>query len=113
MWILPRETIVPVEDRILWRLLEFDSYIRRGHIAPVQATAVIKAVMSGDLPPLHECKEDDAWQYQRELREVAGHIDEHGNKIPDFITTSNLPNACRRREISHARINIDDEDLPF
>ena len=37
LWRLPYETVVPVEDRVLWRLLEFDVADRTGYIAPVQA----------------------------------------------------------------------------
>ena len=112
LWFLPRETIVPVEKRVLWRLLEFDAADRTGYIAPVQAEAVIEAVMNGDFPPLHECKEEDAWRYRRELREVAGHIDNHGNKIPSAISRrSNFPIDHTRSERSHTP--IDDDDLPF
>ena len=75
--------MIPVEKRILWRLLEFDALNRRGYIAPVQSEAIIEAVKKGDLPPFHECQEEDAWRFRRELHEVAGHIDEDGNKIPD------------------------------
>ena len=52
LWLLPRETTVPVEKRVLWRLLEFDAANRMGYIAPVQAEVVIEAVMNGDFPPI-------------------------------------------------------------
>lgn len=110
LYFLPRETIVPVEKKVLWRLLDFDAFDRMGYVAPVQAGAIIEAVMNGDFPPLHECKEEDAWRYRRELREVAGHIDKHGNKIPYAISRrSNLPIDHKRSE----RSPIDDDDLPF
>ena len=111
LWFLPHETKVPVEKRVLWRLLEFDVTYRTGFIAPVQAEAVITAVMNGNFPPLHECDEKDAWRYRRELREVAGHIDEHGNKTPIGTSKSRLSNGHDRPERSNAC--IDDDDLPF
>ena len=112
LWLLPRETVVPVEKRVLWRLLEFNAAERTGYIAPVQAEVVIEAVMNGEFPPLHECKEEDAWRYRRELREVARHIDEHGNKIPTAESRkSNLSNDHKRSERSCT--SIDDDDLPF
>ena len=112
LWLLPRETTVPVEKRVLWRLLEFDAANRMGYIAPVQAEVVIEAVMNGDFPPLHECEEEDTWRYRRELREVAGHIDEHGKKIPTArLRKSNLQIDDNRSESSY--VPIDDDDLPF
>ena len=112
LWFLPRETTAPVEKRVLWRLLEFDAANRMGYIAPVQAEAVIEAVMNGDFPPLHECEEEDTWRYRRELREVAGHIDEHGKKIPTArLRKSNLQIDDNRSESSY--VPIDDDDLPF
>ena len=112
LWLLPREMTVPVEKRVLWRLLEFDAANRMGYIAPVQAEVVIEAVMNGDFPPLHECEEEDTWRYRRELREVAGHIDEHGKKIPTArLRKSNLQIDDNRSESSY--VPIDDDDLPF
>lgn len=112
LWRLPYETVVPVENRVLWRLLEFDVAERTGYIAPVQAQVIIEAVMNGDFPPLHECEEEDAWRYRRELREHAGRIDIHGNKIPAGISrTSTLPYERKYPERSHPI--IDDDDLPF
>ena len=111
LWFLPHETIVPVEKRVLWRILEFDVTYRTGFIAPVQAEAVITAVMNGDFPPLHECDEKDAWRYRRELREVAGHIDEQGNKTPIGTSKYRLSNGPDLPERSIAR--MDDDDLPF
>lgn len=107
-----REPIVPAETRVRWRLLEFDASDRMGCIAPFQAEPDIEAVMNGDFPPLHECKEKDAWRYRRELREIAGHIDEHGNKIPAaYARKLNFPNDHRRSVRSYTP--IDDDDLPF
>ena len=112
LWFLPHETTVPVEGRVLWRLLEFDIANRVGYIAPVQAEAVIEAVVNGDFPPLHECEEEDAWRYRRELREVAGHIDENGKKIPTAKPRkSNLQVDDKRFGSSYTP--IDDDDLPF
>ena len=110
LWFLPPETIVPVEKRVLWRLLEFDAVDKTGYLAPVQAEAVIEAVMDGNIPPLHECEEEDAWRYRRELREVAGHIDEQGNKIPIAKSRANLSNDLKLPEQSSVPI---DDDLPF
>ena len=71
LWVLAtRNVIVPVEKRILWRLLEFDPVDKTGYIAPVQAEAVIEAVMDGNVPPLHECEEEDAWRYRREVSRI-------------------------------------------
>ena len=111
LWLLPRETIVPVQKRVLWRLLEFDATDKTGYIAPVPAEAVIEAVMDGNVPPLHECDEEDAWRYRRECREVAGHIDEQGNKIPTGKSMSNLSND--RKSPEWPNVPIDDDDLPF
>lgn len=111
LWFLPPETVVPVQDRVLWRLLEFDVTERSGYIAPVQAEAVIKAVMEGNYPPLHECEEESAWRYRRGLREVAGHIDEQGNRIPTAKSGSKLSNGSKSPERPNAP--IDDDDLPF
>ncbi len=111
-WILPLENTVPVEQRVLWRLLEFDIDDRVGYIAPVRAEAVIEAVMNGDAPPLHVCEEENAWRYRREFREVAGHIDEHGNKIPTTgFSRSNSGIVQQQSERSITSIN--DDDLPF
>ena len=112
LWFLPPETIVLVEKRVLWRLLEFDASERLGYIAPVQAEAVVEAVMNGDSPPLHECKEEGAWRYRRELLEVAGDIDEHDNKVSSPSSrSSHLPIDHKRSKRQHAA--IDDDDLPF
>ena len=111
LWFLPRETIAPVQKRVLWRLLQFDATDKIGYIAPVQAEAVIEAVMDGNFPPLHECEEEDAWPYRREFREVAGHIDEQGNKIPTGKSRSSLSSDRKSPERSNA--SIDDDDLPF
>lgn len=111
LWFLLHETIVPVEKRVLWRLLEFDATDRTGYIAPVQAEAVIKAAMNGHFPPLHDCREEDAWRYRREFREVAGHIDEQGNRIPTGKSLSNLQNDPKQSEWSFTP--IDDAALPF
>ena len=108
---LPRESIVPVEKRVLWRLLDFDATDRTGYVAPVQAEAVIEAVMNGDFPSLHECEEEDAWRHRREFREVAGHIDEQGKRIPTGKSRSSLSNDHKRSEWSY--VPIDDDDLPF
>ena len=110
LWFLPHETIIPVEKPVLWRLLEFDPVDKTGYLAPVQAEVVIEAVMDGNIPPLHECEEEDAWRYRRELREVAGYIDEKGNKIPTEKSRSNLSNDRNLPEQSSAVI---DDDLPF
>ena len=110
LWFLPRETVVPVEKRVLSQLLEFDTIDKTGYLAPVQAGAVIAAVMDGNIPPLHECEEADAWRYRRELREVAGHIDEHGNKTPTANSRSHLSNDRKLPEQSSALM---DDDLPF
>ena len=112
IWILPRGTIIPVDKRVLWRLLEFDAFDRRGYIAPVQAEAVIEAVTKGDSPPLHECQEEDALRFRRELREVAGNIDEYGNKILSAkFRKTNVQSDRRPSETSIT--SIDDKDLPF
>lgn len=111
LWFLPPETIVPVAKRILWRLLEFDAVEKRGYIAPVRAETVFEAVMNGDSPPLHECEEEDAWRFQMELREVAGYIDEKGDKIPRVVSRPNLENVRKSHERSDAP--LDDADLPF
>ena len=112
LWLLPHETTVPVEKRVLWRLLEFDDVNRTGYIAPVQAEAVIEAVMNGDFPPLQKCEEEDAWRYRKEPHEVAGHIDEYGNKIPTAKPRkSNFQIYDKRSETSYTP--IDDDDLPF
>ena len=110
LWFLPPETIVPVEQRILWRLLEFDAVDRTGYLAPVQAEAVIEAAMDGKIPPLHKCEEEDAWRYRRDFREVGGRIDELGNKIPTAKSRSNLSNDRKPPEQSSIAI---DDDVPF
>lgn len=111
LWFLPCATITPVEKRVLWRLLEFDATDKTGLIAPVQAEAVIEAVMNGEFPPLHECEEDEAWRYRREFREVAGHVDEKGNRIPSGALGANLSDDNRRGERPYTP--VDDSDLPF
>lgn len=112
LWILPREKTVPVEKRVLWRLLEFDADDRVGFLAPVQAEVIIEAVMIGDAPPLHVCEEEDAWRYRRELREVAGHLDDHGNRIPG--TALSQSNSCISQKRSERTYTpVDDDDLPF
>ena len=112
LWILPPGTIIPVEKRVLWRLLEFDVATKRGYVAPVRAEAVVEAVMNGDLPPLHECDEEDAWLFRRELRDVAGRIDEYGNKVLDAkLRESRL--QLDQRKTQKAFTPIDDDDLPF
>ena len=111
LWSLPSKTIVPVEKRVLWRLLEFDVTESKGYIAPVQAGAVVEAVMKGTCPPLHECEEEDAWRYRRELRELAGHIDEQGNRVPRGKSRSIPSNDRKFSDRSH--IPIDDSELPF
>ena len=111
LWVLPLETIVPVEKRVLWRLLEFNAIDRTGYIAPVQAEAIIEAVMDGNFPPLRECEEEEACQYRREFCEVAGHIDDQGNRIPTWKSRSNLPND--RKSTERSNTPIDDDDLPF
>ena len=108
---LPSESIVPVEERVLWRLLEFNAIDRTGYIAPVRADVVIEAVMDGDFPPLHECEKEDAWRYRKEFREVASHTDEQGNRIPTGKLGSNLSNNNKRSEWSCTL--VDDSDLPF
>ena len=111
LWFLPPETAVPVEERVLWRLLEYDATDRTGYIAPVQARMAIEAVMSGEFPPLHECEEDDAWRYRREFREVAGCIDEKSNKTPAGKARSSFPSVKQREERPNSL--VDDSDLPF
>ena len=112
LWFLPHETMVPTERRVLWRLLDFDSSDRMGFIAPVQAETAIEAVMNGDFPPLHECEEEEAARYRRDLREVAGHIDELGIKIPSARS------GRSHSSIDHKRTEglpspLEDDDLPF
>ena len=112
LWISPPGTIIPVAKRVLWGLLEFDAATRRGYVVPVRADAVVEAVMNGDLPPLHECEEEDAWLFRRELREVAGHIDEYGNKVlAAKWRKSKLQVEQRRTQTTYTP--IDDDDLPF
>ena len=111
LWFLPRETIVSAQKRFLWRLLNFDVNDKIGYIAPVQAEAVIEAVMDGICPPLHECKEEDTWRYRRELREVAGHIDEQGNRMQSGKSWSSLSHD--RKSPERSSTPIDDDDLPF
>ena len=113
IWILPRDSFVPVSKQVLWRLLEFDADARTGYIATVQAEVIIEAVMDGGIPPLHECDEEDAWRYRRELHEVAGHIDEYGNRI---LTSQLWKSMVLTNDNSQFRKNytrIDDDDLPF
>ena len=110
LWFLPPETVVPVEQRVLWRLLEFDAVDKTGYLAPVQAEAVIEAVMDGNIPPLHKCEEEDAWRYRRELRELGGRIDELGNKIPTTKSRSNLSSYSKPPEQPSTAI---DDDVPF
>lgn len=111
LWYLRHEKPVPVRDRVLWRLLEYDASDRTGYLAPVEADAVIEAVMNGDLPSMHECEEKDAWRYRREMREVAGQIDEQGNRIPCGKLRSGLSRNHKRPDWSYAP--VDDDDLPF
>ncbi len=111
LWLRPRETMVPVAKRVLWRLLEFDVTDKRGYITPVKAEAVIEAVMNGGCPPLHECEEEDAWRFRRELREVAGHIDEKGDRIS--IEKSRLSLTNVRKSYQRSDAPLGDDDLPF
>ena len=111
MWFLPRETKTPVEEQVLWRLLEFDATDKTGFIAPVQAKVVIEAVMGGEFPPLHKCEEADAWRYRREFREVAGHVDENGKRMPSGALGAKLPSDKKRSERLYTP--VDDSDLPF
>lgn len=111
LWFLPRETTISVEERVLWRLLEFDAHDKTGLIAPVQSQAIIEAVMDGECPPLHVCQEDDAWRFRRELLEVAGHVDDKGNRIGSGALGADLPVDRKRGERSYTP--VDDSDLPF
>ena len=112
LWLLPRETMIPVEDRVLWRLREFDAAHGTGYIAPVQAEAIVEAVMDGVLPPLHICEEEEDWRYRRSFGDIAGHIDEHGNRIPAVGSRrSNLP--IDHSQLERTRTRIDDDGLPF
>ena len=111
LWFLSRDTMIPLEKRILWRLLEFDATDRTGYIAPVRAEAAIEAVMNGDFPPLHECEKEEAWRYRREFGEVAGHIDERGNRIPIGNSISDLSND--HKSFERPKAPVDDDDLPF
>lgn len=110
LWFLPPETVVSVEQRVLWRLLEFDAVDKTGYLAPVQAEAVIEAVMDGIIPPLHECEEEEAWRYRRKLHELGGRIDELGNKVSTTRSRSNLSNERKPPEQSSTAI---DDDVPF
>lgn len=112
LWLLPHDTVIPVENRVLWRLLEFDAADGTGYIAPIQADAVIEAVMNGELPPLHECEEEDAWQFRRDFRDVAGYVDEQGNKVSSAEPKrSNLQMEQERSERPYTP--IDEDNLPF
>ena len=112
LWLLPSDMDVPLQHRVLWRLLDFDVHARVGHIAPVQANLIIEAAIDGTFPPpLQECKEDDAWRFRRDLRRLAGHIDQDGVKIP-AMSYKPTSSAEADRPI-RPNVPIDDDNLPF
>ncbi len=111
MWFFPRETPVPVQDRILWRLLEFDAFSKRGLIAPVQAQVVVEAVMNGEAPPLHRCEEQEAWRFRREFRTLADQVDECSNNVSAGSSRSGAESDDTSSGPSTAPVA--DEDLPF
>ena len=111
LWFLPSSTIVPVQQRVLWRLFDFDVENRKGLLAPVKAEAIIEAVMDGEIPPLHECDEDEAELYRRSMREVAGQIDDNGTKIP--LTLFGSGSSAAQFQPDNAHTLLDDDDIPF
>ena len=89
LWIFPKNTTVPIEQRTLWRLLKFDATEKAGIIAPVRAKTVIEAAMKGCFPLLHKCEEKDAMKYRKKLGILAGYVDEHGNRR-QFVSSRKL-----------------------
>ena len=67
--------------------------------------------MNGDYPPFCVCDEEDAWLFRRSGAELAGLIDEHGNRIPFPYSILGTPPVQSPRGSSQAQ--VDDEDLPF
>ena len=110
-WFLPSSAVVPVEKRVLWRLLDFDAGNRTGFIAPMKSATVIEAVIEGKFPPLHKCNEDEAWRFRGDMSELVGHIDEHGTKVPSVPSGFELPATHPQPDNSHPL--IDHDDLPF
>ena len=60
-WWIPRGTVDPVGKRVLLRLLEFNAADRTGYIAPVQAEAVIEAVMTGGFSAIARVQGGRCW----------------------------------------------------
>ena len=111
LW-LPRSNLsVPVQERVLWRLYEYDVESRQGLIAPINSEILIAAVMNGDYPPFCVCEEEDAWLFRRRMIELAGQIDESGNRIPFLHSSRGTPPVQSPRGSSQAV--VDDADLPF
>ena len=108
LWVLPREKRIPISERILWRVLNFDSENNEGVIAPIQAQRMVEAAMNGEPVPLAQCDEKDAWQYRTRMAELAGTLYGEDGGTQAVSSTPEIP----QEEPQRAPI-LDDDDLPF
>ncbi len=106
LWVLPPERRIPISERAVWRVLQYDVENNTGLIAPVPADWIVEATMHGERVPLPKCNETDAWQYRMGLVEVGGRLDD-GDRESRVAPTVDI------EQENPARIPIDDDDLPF
>ena len=104
LWILPPDRRVPIAEKILWRMLEFDFDENTGLIAPVPAPWLVEAAMNGEPVPLARCDEQDAWQFRNQMIEFPPDSDIGGD------AASTASDVRQQRPTSPP---IDDDDLPF
>lgn len=105
--VLPPETRVPISERTLWRVLNFDPGNNVGVIAPLQAQWMVEATMRGESVPLARCDERDAWRYRLEMFEIAGTLDGEGGGRETVASTFNIPAEKPPPSL------LEDDDVPF
>ena len=108
LWVLPPERRIPISERILWKVLNFDPENNEGVIAPIQAQWLVEAAMNGEPVPLARCDEKDAWKYRTRMVEIAGSVDGEDCGTQAVASTSDTP-----QEESPRAPLVDDDDLPF
>ena len=108
LWVLPPEERIPISERCLWRVVNFDSENNQGVIAPIPAQWMVEATMNGEPVPLARCDEKDAWQYRRRMVEIAGTLDAEDGPRQTVASPSDIPHVEPPRTAL-----LDDDDLPF
>ena len=98
---------VPISERILWRVLDFDPEENAGLIAPVPADWIVEAAMNGEPVPLARCDEEDAWRHRTRMVEVGGRLD------GDEGENQAVPTSGVKQGKPASLPIIDDDDLPF